>query len=277
MFMVCFKSDRILIIDFFRLVFSYIFFIFIILTIYIQKGTQGNFWRWCICLLPWLWWWFCRYSGPNTSNCEIKYVQYFIYQLYPPERCFLREIWWKIKGIFFKKKKCSLLGRWSGILRVTSEGSHGRVIVLLWWQPQCHLWSRWQQDDSIAVALLPEHRMWVRRGMSPRFPREPYMWCVVRDGLLPSSASGHILTSVLTVPHAVDGEAEGWVSTRTTYSRGPAWWGVDFLPPSHPSPPCPGILANITEKKKSKNDGLKIFVSLAFFPFFLHIFKPIPS
>lgn len=183
----------------------------------------------------------------------------------------------KLKGFSLKKKKCSLLGRWSGILRVTSEGSHGRVIVLLWWQPQCHLWSRWQQDDSIALALLPEHRMWVRRGLSPRFPREPYVWCVVRDGLLPSSVSGHILTSVLTVPHAVDGEAEGWVSTRTTYSRGPAWWGVDFLPPSHPSPPCPGILANITEKKKSKNDGLKIFVSLAFFPFFLHIFKPIPS
>lgn len=66
--------------------------------------TPKEFWRRRICLLPWLWWWLCRYSGPNTSNCEIKYVQYFIYQLYPPERCFLKEIWWKIKGIFLKKK-----------------------------------------------------------------------------------------------------------------------------------------------------------------------------
>ena len=81
--MVCFKSDRILIIDFFCLVFSYIFFIFIILTIYIQKGTQGNFWRWCICLLPWLWWWFLKcLCMSNPLKLYMLNMCSFLYQLY---------------------------------------------------------------------------------------------------------------------------------------------------------------------------------------------------
>ena len=82
-FMVCFKSDRISPPHwFFSQCFLIYFCIFIILTIHTQKGAQGNFWRWWICLLPWLWWWFHERMHMSKPIKYVKYVQFFVYQLY---------------------------------------------------------------------------------------------------------------------------------------------------------------------------------------------------
>lgn len=116
------------------------------------------------------------------------------------------------------------VGRLSGRLRGTSEESHTGS------EP---LWSGWRQKDSIAVALLPEHRTW-KRGMSVHFPlRVLHFMYSKEDGLLPPSVMYSVRCWVCCAQ--LMEEQKGEVSTRTTHYAVGQPTGVCVFP----SPPLP--------------------------------------
>lgn len=151
------------------------------------------------------------------------------------------------------------VGRLSGRLRGTSEESHTGS------EP---LWSGWRQKDSIAVALLPEHRTW-KRGMSVHFPlRVLHFMYSKEDGLLPPSVMYSVRCWVCCAQ--LMEEQKGEVSTRTThYAVGqPTGVCVCFLP--RPCPP--GMQANIAGGERWAQG----ICFPGFLSFFLHMFYPSP-